>query len=45
MGERLFDRFPLSGVSRASASSPATGSKSSHTLEQEKLLAAAFGDV
>ncbi len=45
LGERLFDRFPFSGVSRASAASPATGSKSSHTLEQEKLLAAAFGDV
>jgi 2-oxoglutarate dehydrogenase E1 component len=45
LGERLFDRFPFAGVCRASAASPATGSKSSHTIEQEKLLAAAFGDV
>jgi 2-oxoglutarate dehydrogenase E1 component len=45
LGERLFDRFPFAGVCRASSASPATGSKSSHTIEQEKLLAAAFGDV
>jgi 2-oxoglutarate dehydrogenase E1 component len=45
LGERLFDRFPFAGICRASAASPATGSKSSHTIEQEKLLAAAFGDV
>jgi 2-oxoglutarate dehydrogenase E1 component len=42
--ERLFDRFPFAGIYRASAASPATGSKSSHTLEQEKLLGAAFGE-
>jgi 2-oxoglutarate dehydrogenase E1 component len=45
LGERLFDRFPFAGISRQSAASPATGSGSSHKLEQEKLLAAAFGDV
>jgi 2-oxoglutarate dehydrogenase E1 component len=45
LGERLFDRFPFAGICRASAASPATGSKSSHMIEQEKLLAAAFGDV
>ncbi|MEX2141275.1 MAG: 2-oxoglutarate dehydrogenase E1 component [Pirellulales bacterium] len=45
LGERLFDRFPFAGICRASAASPATGSKSSHMIEQEKLLSAAFGDV
>jgi 2-oxoglutarate dehydrogenase E1 component len=44
VGEPLFDRFPFAGIHRASAASPATGSKSSHTLEQEKLLTAAFGE-
>ncbi len=44
-GDKLFDRYPLSGVYRQSAASPATGSSSSHRLEQEKLLAAAFGEV
>ena len=41
--ERLFDRLPLSGVTRASSASPATGSKQSHVIEQEVLLAEAFG--
>ncbi|MDX1962152.1 MAG: 2-oxoglutarate dehydrogenase E1 component [Pirellulales bacterium] len=45
LGERLFDRLPFAGIYRQSAASPATGSGSSHKLEQEKLLAAAFGDV
>jgi 2-oxoglutarate dehydrogenase E1 component len=44
-GDKLFDRYPLSGVYRQSAASPATGSSSSHRLEQEKLMAAAFGEV
>ena len=44
-GERLFDRFPVGGIHRQSAASPATGSHSSHRLEQEKLLAAAFGEA
>ena len=44
-GDKLFDRYPFSGVYRQSAASPATGSSSSHRLEQEKLLAAAFGEV
>ncbi len=44
-GERLFDRFPLSGIHRQSAASPATGSHSSHKMEQDKLLAAAFGET
>jgi len=41
-GEKLFDRFPFSGVCRQSAASPATGSKKSHDLEQNELLSAAF---
>jgi len=45
LGEQLFDRYPFAGVYRQSAASPATGSGNAHKLEQEKLLAAAFGDV
>ncbi|MFM7205799.1 MAG: 2-oxoglutarate dehydrogenase E1 component [Planctomycetaceae bacterium] len=41
-GEKMFDRFPFSGVCRQSAASPATGSKKSHDLEQNELLNAAF---
>ena len=36
--ERLGDRFPLSCVARAPSSSPATGSKASHLLEQRRLI-------
>ncbi|MCC7086997.1 MAG: 2-oxoglutarate dehydrogenase E1 component [Pirellulales bacterium] len=43
-GQRLLDRFPLSGIYRQSAASPATGSASSHRLEQEKILVAALGE-
>jgi len=42
-GESLFGRFPLSGVSRPEAATPASGALSSHKLEQERLLSAAFG--
>jgi 2-oxoglutarate dehydrogenase E1 component len=35
-------RLPLSVVSRPGAASPATGSKASHDLEQQRLLAEAF---
>ncbi|MFM7519048.1 MAG: 2-oxoglutarate dehydrogenase E1 component [Planctomycetota bacterium] len=41
-GEKLCDRFPLVGVCRQAAASPATGSKKSHDLEQAELLTAAF---
>jgi 2-oxoglutarate dehydrogenase E1 component len=41
-GERLFDRFPFSHVSRPADASPATGSHSSHKLEQENLLTRVF---
>ncbi|HEX3999878.1 MAG TPA: 2-oxoglutarate dehydrogenase E1 component [Pirellulales bacterium] len=43
-GDHLFDRLPLAGIYRQSAASPATGSASSHRLEQEQLLMAAFGE-
>ncbi|HEY3236382.1 MAG TPA: 2-oxoglutarate dehydrogenase E1 component, partial [Polyangiaceae bacterium] len=37
-GEKLFGRFGFSGVYRAESASPATGSASSHKLEQEQLM-------
>ena len=36
------ERLPLSVVSRAAAASPATGSKASHDLEQQRLIAEAL---
>jgi 2-oxoglutarate dehydrogenase E1 component len=42
-GDRLFRRFPFSGLSRPPSASPATGSHNSHKIEQEQLLEAAFG--
>ncbi|MEN9580159.1 MAG: 2-oxoglutarate dehydrogenase component [Pseudomonadota bacterium] len=42
-GERVFGRFPLTVVSRAPSSSPATGSASSHRIEQQELIDRAFG--
>jgi len=44
-GERLLGRFPLEGVTRPASASPATGSGASHRLEQEDLIARAFGDA
>ena len=41
-GERLFQRFPFSVVSRPESASPATGSSASHLLEQQQLIADAF---
>jgi 2-oxoglutarate dehydrogenase E1 component len=43
LGDQLFGRFPFDGISRLSAASPATGSASSHKLEQEKILMQALG--
>ena len=43
LGERVFDRLPFAGISRAESASPATGSKTSHKLEQHRLLDRAFG--
>ena len=42
-GERLLGRHPFQGIHRAASSSPATGSASSHKLEQKQILAKAFG--
>jgi 2-oxoglutarate dehydrogenase E1 component len=42
-GESLFGRFPLLGISRPEAATPASGALSSHKVEQERLLSAAFG--
>jgi 2-oxoglutarate dehydrogenase E1 component len=39
---KLFNRFPVTGVTRLESASPATGSHSAHDLEQEDLLERAF---
>jgi 2-oxoglutarate dehydrogenase E1 component len=44
-GESLLGRHPLHEVSRPSSASPATGSASSHKLEQRELLSKAFGPL
>lgn len=41
-GTRLFARHPLSCIARAESASPATGSASSHRLEEEESLEKAF---
>ncbi len=41
-GDRMFDRLPFAGISRATAASPATGSASSHRLEQQEIYAKSF---
>ena len=43
-GTQLDGRLPFTRISRPAAGSPATGSGTSHKLEQEQLLTAAFGD-
>ena len=42
-GERLFERYPFAGIYRQNAASPATGSASSHRLEQEAILMQSMG--
>lgn len=37
-GNNLFDRWPLSVITRPESASPSTGSKKSHKLEQTELL-------
>jgi 2-oxoglutarate dehydrogenase E1 component len=44
-GGELFDRLPFSGIYRRASSSPATGSASSHKMEQKELLMQAFGCI
>ena len=41
---RLMDRLKLHHVARPTSSSPATGSRAAHQLEQQRLLDAAFGE-
>jgi 2-oxoglutarate dehydrogenase E1 component len=41
-GERLFGKFPFSGISREASASPATGSAIYHKKEQEQILERAF---
>jgi 2-oxoglutarate dehydrogenase E1 component len=43
LGERVFGRWPLSVVARDESASPATGSNSSHRMEQQELIQKAFG--
>ncbi|HEX4335386.1 MAG TPA: 2-oxoglutarate dehydrogenase E1 component [Polyangiaceae bacterium] len=43
LGERVFGRWPLSVVSREESASPATGSMSSHRMEQQEIIQKAFG--
>jgi 2-oxoglutarate dehydrogenase E1 component len=44
IGGELFDR-PFSGIYRRASPSPATGSASSHRMEQKELLMQAFGSI
>jgi 2-oxoglutarate dehydrogenase E1 component len=41
-GDRIFGQRPFNVISRPAAASPATGSASSHRLEQQQLIANAF---
>ena len=42
---QLCGRFPFEGVTRAASASPATGSASSHKLEQKQLIDQAFAGL
>jgi 2-oxoglutarate dehydrogenase E1 component len=44
-GGELYDRLPFSGIYRRASPSPATGSASSHKMEQKELLMQAFGCI
>ncbi|MEQ9408316.1 MAG: 2-oxoglutarate dehydrogenase E1 component [Fuerstiella sp.] len=37
-GDRVFDTHPLTGITRVESASPATGSGTSHKIEQEAIL-------
>ena len=41
-GERLLDQYPYRGICRPEAASPATGSATSHKIEQQNILKQAF---
>lgn len=42
-GQSLFGRHPFDGISRPASASPATGSHSSHDIEQDLILTTAIG--
>lgn len=42
-GQSLFGRHPFDGISRPASASPATGSHSSHDIEQDAILTKAIG--
>jgi len=42
-GDKLWGRYPLSRASRKASASPATGSATSHKLEQQDVVETAFG--
>jgi len=42
LGDKLFGRHPFAGITRPASASPATGSASSHKVEQQALLASAL---
>jgi 2-oxoglutarate dehydrogenase E1 component len=42
LGEKLFQTYPFSGISRQASASPATGSPAAHQIEQQEILACAF---
>lgn len=44
-GSMLLEKFPFSGITRPVSASPATGSASSHRIEQEELVKKAFSDT
>lgn len=41
-GERLLDQYPFRGICRPESASPATGSATSHKIEQQNILQQAF---
>ncbi len=42
-GQSLFGRHPFDGICRPASASPATGSHTSHFIEQDQILTAAIG--
>jgi 2-oxoglutarate dehydrogenase E1 component len=43
-GEKLFGRWPFSGITRPPSASPAAGSHRRHKLEQSEIIGRAFGE-
>jgi len=43
-GDKLLERFPFAGITRAASASPAAGSPRRHKQEQSELVARAFGE-